>query len=60
MDGITILRGCSNWSYIQENIFPGQGSDFDKVFVFKMSEVGLGSDVDLVKRMQLGGDLQGV
>jgi hypothetical protein len=49
IDGITMLRGCSNWPYVQENMFPGQGSDFDKVFVFKMSEVGRGSDVDLVK-----------
>jgi hypothetical protein len=58
MDGITMLKGCSNWPYIQENLFPGQGSDSDKVFVFKMSEVGPGSGVDLVKRMQPGGDLE--
>jgi hypothetical protein len=37
MDGITMLRGCSNWPYVQENLFPGQGSDIDKIFVFKMS-----------------------
>jgi 6-phosphofructokinase len=30
------------------------------VFVFKMSEVGPGSGVHLVKRMQLGGDLEDV
>jgi hypothetical protein len=36
----------------------GQGSDSDKVFVFKMSEVGPSSDVDLVKWMQPGSDLQ--
>jgi hypothetical protein len=60
MDGITMLRGCSNWPYVQENMFPGQGFDSDKIFVFKMSEVGPGSGVDLVKRMQPGGDLQGV
>ena len=29
----------------------------DKVFIFKMSEVGPGSGVDFVKRMQAGGDL---
>jgi hypothetical protein len=58
MDGITILRGCSNWPYVQENLFLGHGSDSDKVFVFKMSEVGPGSGIDLVKRMQLGGDLE--
>ena len=33
-------------------------NDSDKVFIFKMSEVGPGSGVDLVARMQLGGDLQ--
>jgi hypothetical protein len=60
MDGITMLRGRSNWPYVQENLFPGQGSDSDKVFVFKMSEVGPGNRVDLVKRMQPGGDLEDV
>jgi hypothetical protein len=58
MDGIAMLRGCSHWAYVQENKFPGQGSDSDKMFVFKMSEVGPGSKVDLVKRMQPGGDLK--
>jgi hypothetical protein len=58
MDSITKLRGSSKWAFVQENKFPGQGSDSDKVFVFKMSEVGPGSGVDLVKRMQPGGDLE--
>jgi hypothetical protein len=58
MDGIATLRGCSHWAYVQENKFPGQGSDLDKVFVFKMSEVGPGSGVHLVNRMQPGGDLE--
>ena len=31
-------------------MFPGQGADNDKVFVFKMSEVGPASNVDLVTR----------
>jgi hypothetical protein len=39
-------------------MFLGQGSDSDKVFVFKMSEVGPSNGVDLVKRMQPGGDLE--
>lgn len=56
MDNIRKLRGLSSWSFVQENLFFGQGSDIDKVFVFKMSEVGPGSRVDLVKRMQVGGD----
>ena len=58
MDSITKLRGISLWSFVQENKFPGQGTDLDKVFVFKMSEVGPGSGVDLVKRMQPGEDLE--
>jgi hypothetical protein len=58
MDNITKLRGVSNWRFVQQNRFPGQGADMDKVFVFKMSEVGPGSRVDLVKRMQPGGDLE--
>jgi hypothetical protein len=58
MDGIAKLRGVSNWAYVQRNQFPGQGDDADKVFVFKMSEVGPGSGVDLVRRMQPGGDLE--
>jgi hypothetical protein len=58
MDGIAKLRGVSNWAYVQRNQFPRQGDDTDKVFVIKMSEVGPGSGVDLVRRMQLGGDLE--
>jgi hypothetical protein len=50
MDGIATLRGCSHWAYVQENKFPGHGSDSDKVFVFKMSEVGPESGVHLVNR----------
>jgi hypothetical protein len=57
MDSITILRGCSNWPYVQKNMFPSQGSNSDKVFLFKMSEVGPCSGVDLVKQMHLGGNL---
>jgi hypothetical protein len=58
MDGIAKLRGVSTWAYVQRNQFPGQGDEADKVFVFKMSEVGPGSGVDLVRRMQPGGDLE--
>jgi hypothetical protein len=60
MDSITKFKGSTNWAYIQENKFPGQGFDFDKVFVFKMSEVGPGSGVDFIRRMQSSGDLQDV
>ena len=58
MDGITKLRGLSNCTYVQRNMFPGQGNDSDKVFIFKMSEVGPGSGVNLVAWMQPGGDLK--
>ena len=50
-----LLRGVSTWAYIQRNQFPGQGDEKDKMFVFKMSEVGPGSRVDLVRWMQPGG-----
>ena len=58
MDGITKLRGLNNWAYIQRNMFPGQGDDSDKVFIFKMFEVGPGSRVDLIRQMQPDGDLE--
>jgi hypothetical protein len=45
---------------VQENKFPGQEKLLEKVYVFKMSEVGHGSGVDLVRRMQPHGDLQDV
>ena len=49
IDSITKLRGASKWAFVQESKFPGQGTEKDKVFVFKMSEIGPGSGVDLVK-----------
>ena len=58
MDAITKLRCVNTWAYVQRNQFPGQGNETDKVFIFKMSETGPGSGVDLVKRMQPGGDLK--
>jgi hypothetical protein len=48
MDSITISKGCSHWAFVQVNMFPSQGSDFDKVFLFKMLEVGPSNGVDLV------------
>ncbi len=58
MESIRKLRGSSTWAFVQESKFPGQGLEVDKVFVFKMSEVGPSNGVDLVKQMQNGGDLQ--
>jgi hypothetical protein len=51
MNSITMLRGCSHWPYVQKNMFPGQAFDSDKVFLFKMLEVGPNSSMDLVKWM---------
>jgi hypothetical protein len=47
-------------SNVQRNQFPRQGDDADKMFVFKMLEVGPGSGVDLVRWVQSGGDLENV
>ena len=58
MDGITKLRGLSNWAYVQRNMFSDQGNKSNNVFIFKMSEIGPSSRVDLVRRMQPGGDLE--
>ena len=58
IDSITKLRGSSTWAFVQESKFPSQGTDTNKVFVFKMSEVEPSSGVDLVKCMQVGGDLE--
>ena len=39
-------------------MFPGQGDDSEKVFIFKMSKIGSGSEVELVRQMQPGGDVE--
>ena len=62
MDAILKLRFVSAWAFVQNSKFPSQGSktavgEESKVFVFKMSELGPGSRVDLVKRMQPSNDL---
>jgi hypothetical protein len=57
VDGIAKLRSVNTWVYIQRNQIPGQGDETNKIFVFKMSEVGPDNGVDLIKRMQLGKDL---
>lgn len=43
IDGIAKLRGVNTWAYVQRNQSPGQGDETNKVFVFKMFEVGPGS-----------------
>jgi hypothetical protein len=55
-DNIVAMKTYTTIEYIHANLFPGQGKD--KVYVFKMLEDGPRSGVDLVKRMQPGGDLE--
>lgn len=56
IDNIISLKMKNTYSFIQDSVFPCQGKD--KVYLFKISEEGLGSGVNLVRRMQSGGDLQ--
>jgi hypothetical protein len=55
-DSIMAMKTYTTIEYIHGNVFPGQGKD--QVYVFKMLEDEPGSGVDLVKRMQPGGDLE--
>jgi hypothetical protein len=57
MDSILLLKLKNPYDYIQEGYFLGQMARLT-VFLFKMSFHGSTSGVDLVKHMQLGGDLQ--
>ena len=56
IDSIMALKDSSKIDFIHGNIFPGQGKE--KVFLFKMLTEGDGSGVDLIKRMQPGGNLE--
>ena len=44
---------------IQRYRLPGQGSKSDRAFILKMTEKGDGSGVDILRRMQKGGPLEG-
>jgi hypothetical protein len=55
-DSIMAMKTYTTIEYVHGNVFPGQGKD--KVYVFKMLVDGPGSGVDLIKRMQPGGDLE--
>ena len=55
VDSILKLKKGSKYDYIQDSRFPEQRSDL--AYLFKMSTTSPGSGVDLVKRMQPGGDL---
>jgi hypothetical protein len=50
------MIGHSTIEYIHSSIFPGHGKE--KIYFLKMLVDGLGSNVDLLNYMQLGGDLE--
>ena len=56
VDSILKLKKGSMYDYIQDSQFPKQESNL--AYIFKMSIVGPGSGVDLVRQMQPGGDLE--
>ena len=55
IDNILKLKKGSMYDYIQDSCFLGQDSEL--AYVFKMSTIGPGSGVDLVRRMEPSGDL---
>ena len=56
IDNIMTMKRESKFEFIHYSVFPGQGKE--KVYIFKMLREGPGSGVDLVRRMQLVGDVQ--
>ncbi len=56
IDNIMTMKKESKFEFIHDSVFPGQGKE--KVYIFKMLTEGPRSGVDLVRRMQSGGDLQ--
>ena len=56
MDSIMALKDHSGFKYVHDSRFPGQSNN--KVFIFKMSVDLPGSDVDLVKHMQVERDME--
>ena len=60
INNIAKLRFFSTWAYVQQNSFLGQSEKTDKVLIFKMSKIGRGSGVDLVRSMQHDRDLKHV
>ena len=55
IDNIMTMKRESKFEFTHDNIFLGQGKE--KVYIFKMLTEGPGSGMDLVRRMQLAGDL---
>ena len=56
IDNKMTMKIESKFKFKHDKVFPGQGKE--KVYVFKMLTKGPGSGVDLIRCMQVGGDLQ--
>lgn len=59
LDCIIRMQKNIRFPYIQRFLYPGQASATDRCHIFKMSVKGPGSGLDLLRRMQLGGSLDG-
>ena len=55
VDALLKLKRDCTYEFFHGSRFPGQGSEDEKCFVFKMSTIGPASGVDLVNRMRRGG-----
>ena len=58
IDNILKLKKASTYDYIQDNRFPRQRNIIDIIYFFKMFTVEVGSNVNLIHKMQLEGNLQ--
>ena len=56
VDSILKLKRGSKYDYIPDSCFPGECNNL--AYIFKMSTIGPGGGIDLVKQMQPGGDLE--
>lgn len=56
IDNIKTVKKESKFEIIHDGVFPGQGKE--KVYILKMLTEGPGSGMDIVNRMQPGGDLK--
>ena len=57
IDNILKFKKASTYNYIHDSRFHGLGGANNIFYLFKMSIVGASSGVNLVWRMQVGGDL---
>ena len=55
VDALLKLKRDCTYDFFHGSRFPGQGTNNEKCFVFKMSTIGPASGLDLVNRMRRGG-----